>query len=228
MKIAGLMPIGLGPEGKFRMQSFDQLRELSDMAIVLEDKFPAPQVVRHNAHEVITINHSQPWSCYSNRLMLLARAAANGCDWALWVDEDDQLDPRLGRTEIDAMIAYCEHVKTEPIVAIRFKVREMWNETHWRRDGVFGKKSRIVLQKNPLLMPSVTWKNHWNPHSMPVQEGEEFQSGWELFHWGMSTPELRAARVAKYAETDPDNRWQPEGFSYMTDETNMELVKANL
>lgn len=206
---------------KFKEEAFRQLVMLSDHVIVLEDGGKAPFNPHTLADEIIRLD-GQPWNDFGNRLMLLARAAASGCDWVLWLDEDDVLSPEITKAAIQGMVSSCE---VDGIIAVRFRVREMWNQTHWRIDGLFANKSRIVLQKNPLLLTSVTWKNPWNPHAMPVQEGLEFQSGWELFHWGMSTPELRAARVAKHEKSDPDRKWQAD-YSYIENSDGLELVKA--
>lgn len=221
MKIAGLMPIG-GNQDKFKAESIKQLHSICDTTIVLQDREDAPIVATLMSDESITLDHDEPWNDYGNRLMLLSRAAARGCDWVMWLDHDDVIDAAISRFDITQMILGCE---VDKIMAIRFCVREMWNETHWRADGRFANKSRIVLQKNPLLLPSVVWKNHWNPHSMPVQEGPEFQSWWELFHWGMSTPELRKARVAKHEAADPEGKWQDD-YRYLEKTEGLELVRA--
>lgn len=209
--------------------AFQQMRGLCDVVIVLCDSchvFDAHwQKIAGGIRidETIEVNNQLGWEDYTNRMTLLTRAAAHHCDWVLWLDDDEVLQ---GATR-SKILEYIDLAEKLHRVAVRLEKREMWTDRHFRNDGIW-KKQKLVLQKNPMLQLETRWRD-WHLrrlHALPLQEGEIMDvAGSRLLHYGMSTPELREARVRKYRLADPGNKFQPEGYDYMLDETGIELVQ---
>lgn len=207
--------------------AFQQMRELCDVVIVLCDGCHV-----FDAHwkkiaggiridETIEINNGLGWEDYANRMTLLTRAAAHKCDWVMWLDDDEVLQKVTRQTILDQ----ARDADWNGCVAVRYDKREMWTNHHYRNDGIW-KKQKIVIQKNPFMDRAAEWRD-WHLkrlHAMPLQVGDIMDVQTRLLHYGMSTPELREARVRKYSSADPGNKFQPEGYDYMLDETNIELV----
>lgn len=208
--------------------SFQQMRELCDVVIVLCDgchvfdshwKKIADGV---RIDETIEVANQLGWEDYANRMTLLVRAAAHSCDWVMWLDDDEVLHD----VERVMLLDQIRRAELSGNVAVRYDKREMWTDRHYRNDGVW-KKQKIVLQKNPMMEKSARWRE-WHLrrlHALPLQEGGVLDVTERILHYGMSTPELRAARVRKYRLADPGNKFQPEGYDYMLDETGIELVQ---
>lgn len=163
------------------------------------------------------------WNDWGNRLELLARAASKGYSWVAWIDADEKLEG-VSRELIEQQI---REATASGCVAVRYKVKEMWNEKQWRSDGMWNNKGRVCLQKNPLLDEFVHWRT--NPtesrfHAFPIQIGDIMEvQDCAILHYGMSTPELRRARVEKWERLDPTHKWQPMGYQYMLDESGLKL-----
>jgi hypothetical protein len=218
LKVAGLMPVGKDTN-EFLFLALAKLRELTDTVIILADN---SDVAFTSADEVIYIRHNAGWHDSSNRMTLFARAIAHGCDWCMRLDSDEVTEPSITKDIIDQQIREAEK---RGIDSIRWKMREMWNDKEFRVDGVWGDKTKIILQRNPLSMDVTYWgDSHCNRlHVQPVTRGEIMDVPFKVLHYGMSTPELRKLRHQKYKELDPDNIYQERGYDYFLDEDGMKL-----
>lgn len=231
MKLVGLMPLGNLEILSVAVNGLIQLVELCDGIVILADRISNIAWPKTPQIEVCKVMSSLPWNDYTNRLTLLARATAHGATHVLWLDADELLcnvtrELNFTRKLIDVQIEAMEAIQH---VGISYAVREMWNETQYRSDGIWGTKRRLVIQKNPLLGLCVQWPaQHLNRfHAFPLQCGEVMKSDYQLLHYGMSTPELRKARHEKWKTLDPTNQFQEFGYDYMADESGMILTNVN-
>lgn len=229
MKVAALIPYRTDPS-KPRHEVIARVKKaasLADMTIMLNDRCLAPIWQRAMNIEAITISSKEAWNDYSNRLILLSRAACLGFEWVLWCDDDWEYC--CEKADIQGMVANA--IKTDdsalPIIGYTFRLREMWTKTEMRVDGIWGHKRRLGLQHNPLSKKTICFKSrHLRPlHALPESAlGRVVDVGVNILHWGMHTPELRQARVQKYRELDPEEVYQPGiGYDYMLSETHIEL-----
>ncbi len=227
MKIATLIPYRIDQLKPFAPMCIGSASRLGDITIILNDRcFPEQWMAGIKGEkEIVTVmNPSEDWSCYGNRLTLLARAAAHGCGWVLHMD-DDFTFPGMTREllEQDAMEALDNNC-----IAVSYNLREMWDQKHYRSDGIWGSKRKTVLQRNPLFEPNVCWMNHLQKlHTIPQDVDTMVMTHGKdrnILHWGMSTEELRQARYDKYCKLDPDNRYQACGYEYFKKTEGMELT----
>lgn len=222
MRLVGLVPVGNLKTLSVALNGLIQLVEMCDGIVILADRISNIAWPKTPQIEVCNVMSSLPWNDYTNRLTLLARATAHGATHVLWLDSDELLHGvtrQIIETQIEAMEAI-QHV------GISYAVREMWNDTQYRSDSIWGTKRRLVIQKNPFLAMSVNWTpQHLNRfHAFPLQCGEVMKSDYQLLHYGMSTPALRKARYEKWKTLDPTNHFQEFGYDYMADSTNMVLT----
>lgn len=196
---------------------------LGDITIILNDRcFPEQWMAAIKNLEVTTVMNPFEWDSYSNQLTLYARAAYHGCNFVFFAD-DDMSFPLLTREKLHDMAAGMDDE-----VAISFPLREMWNQKQYRNDGIWAEKRWVGLRKNPLMQQQVSWdvQHLQKLHANCVEIGEIRQDqNYQVFHWGMSTPELRQKRYEKYAKLDPEEKYQKQGYRYLTSEENIQLVE---
>jgi len=221
MKIAGLMPIGR--ESKPDFGSLNQLVALCDAVIVLADNVEWSSGLPDEIARLARKN--EEWNDWTNHLTLLARAAAHGCDWVLLLDDDELLEPSITRDGLHQQIEVAVHKGCD---LISYRVREVWsaNPLQYRSDGIWGRKRKVVVHRNPLLGGFVHWQGNATArlHAQCLPHGKTMETECQLLHYGMSTPELRQARVDKYKQLDPTNHFNQIGYDYLIDETGMELT----
>lgn len=223
-RLVGLMQIG-GSNIKLRA-GLRQLTELCDATVVLLDNVSPPLdliKMQLDVDEICAIRHILKWHEQGNHLAMLARATAHGATHVIHIDADEEFAPGLTREIINSQIAECE---AHGASYIFYPIREMWNETHFRSDGHFGRKCRITIRKNMFRSCTVEFGDsyHMRHHGVPVPPGAtSISANTPILHFGMSTPKLRAARLKKWQELDPDRLYQPMGYSYMADETGLTL-----
>jgi hypothetical protein len=233
MKIASLTPFK--PDSlKRQWGSFRQMRDIVDIVIVALDNcevFAAASVFDGaRVDEIIKLENNLGWEDYTTRLTLLARAAAHKCDWVLWLDDDETLVGRYSGDPLlrEKLLAVINDSVERGCEIITFDKREMWTPTHYRTDGVWGEKNKVVLQKNPFALESVHWRgSHLEQlHYYPLQVADTVhREDCRLLHWGMSTPELRQARYKKYKSLhDPTNN-RGYGYDYLVNEDGLTLEK---
>ncbi len=195
---------------------------LSDRTILLLDNAGHYGATPIAVSEVVSVQNSEPWQDAGNRLTLLARAAAHGCKWCVFLDDDEVFEPFVNK---QMMIALIRDAVEAGCDLIEFQLCEMWTNSAYRVDGIWGQKRKVRVQRNPLMQESVHWRgNHLQRlHAIPMQCGDVYQSDIRILHYGMSTPELREARVKKHNLLDPNKIYQPQGYDYMLDTSGMVL-----
>lgn len=107
----------------------------------------------------------------------------------------------------------------------RDRFRELWDDPgRYRVDGIWGRKWQALLwryRRDHEMDPRPL-----HTHKAPMQgvRGRHFPTaGLTVFHLGMLTPEDRRRRRARFERLDPDRRWQPMGYAYLTDPAGLEL-----
>lgn len=219
--ISGLMQVGAGYDREMLSRSFGNLRSLCDRLIILEDKISCGYT--SIADEVIHVaNFPQPFHDYANRLTLYVRGAAHDCPLLVSLDADETFEPGFTRNDLNNLFIEAHSRGCE---MIEFQLCEMWNETQYRIDGIWGQKRKIRAMKNPLMNPEgVSWRgNHMQRlHQIPLTCGDIMQTDIRILHWGMMSPELRAKRVAKLQAQDPNNEFQDD-YTYLTKTEGIKL-----
>jgi len=128
--------------------------------------------------------------------ILLDKAVELGATWVLHTAPDERFD-RTAETTIREAIR-------SPNRRFSFPLREMWTPTHFRVDGIWGRKWRTRLgrvgDKNTALV------------QLPVN----------IYHLKMIEPENRVERARVHTA---HNTWNDHhrGFDYLTDEKGLRL-----
>ncbi|WP_164681949.1 glycosyltransferase [Fuscovulum blasticum] len=148
-----------------------------------------------------------------NRLILEAQKL--GAAWLLACDPDERFEDRLAR-RLPEMAA--EGEGTLWTVAMR----EMFDATHYRTDGIWGAKAVMRFFSVSAVGEDLTVPLHaaW------VTDAERFRtaaSGLNVYHMRMASPVRRRLRRALYAAADPDRQYQRPGYDYLDDERGMRL-----
>lgn len=211
MKIAGLMPV-ISDQDSMINPSWDQLCSISDHPLKYADN-----------------DYNPMWNDYGNRLVLLALATRKYCDWVLWLDDDELIEPAIQHEKLHQCLrSEIKAAQERDCIAVSFQRCDMWDKTHWRSDGVWGQKRKVVLQRNPLTGDFVHWRGSHTQrlHVLPLQVGDIFGSPLKIYHYGWNSIGKRLAARAKYARQDPNNVFQAQGYDYLVDESGIELTEV--
>lgn len=149
------------------------------------------------------------------RTLLLKAARDAGAKWALAVDPDERFE--------DSMAAAMPVLtRDESVGCYSFALREMYNERHYRIDGVWGQKrqARLLSLGQGVLTPSGELHLSWSSF---VPKANPIATDFNLYHLKMIAPERRKARAALYNFLDPERRMQKIGYDYLADETGAQF-----
>jgi tetratricopeptide (TPR) repeat protein len=151
----------------------------------------------------------------ARRVMLARTARDHGADWLLAADPDERFEAGIADW-LPALLAHGDHILWH------FQVREMFSPTQFRVDGLWASKPRLKLfpARNVLVDPTVELHGSWVSDETGLLHRA---SGLNLYHLRMATPERRQLRRDLYAAADPERRFQPIGYDYLTDERGMVL-----
>jgi hypothetical protein len=227
MKVAALMPIKIDFGKSCISSAVSDAKGVSDDVILLWDN---PLAFNEGSDPGITENImvrsiDESWNDWVNRATLLARAAKYKCDWAMWLDDDEELGPSLTYARIHEL---CEDADAKGFVCVDVLVRTAWDELHWRCDGRWATQRKLFLQKNPLMLQNPNFEstpNHYL-HHFPSLVGERLRpAGDYIIHFGLYTPELRRKNAEKYKRMDPTQQFSPIPYDYVLDETGLKLKK---
>jgi len=223
LRIAGLMAARDYTE---ELGAFDALKNLCDFTIVLDDNSAEPFPHRERCDEFLRLENRQPWNDQANRTLLMYRAFAHGCDWAVSIDHDLAFSHGfLTRDHAAELIGELEREGKE---SCRFPFRELWESwDQWRADGIWGRKSITVLRRNWFAYPAITFKDprhriHIAPYPANLAQRTRLETRHVAYHSGARTLAERRARVAKYAREDPRHEFQRD-YAYMLDDSAIEL-----
>jgi glycosyl transferase family 2 len=168
--------------------------------------------------ELLEVPPDRPrWDEVGNHRRLLEAALRHRADWLLCVDADERLE-RAFRDRAERVI---RRGRLLGYSAFAVRMRELWNSRYtYRSDGIWGGKTRLRL-----FRARADHQVDENPvHAMKAP----LQARWaladlEMYHLRMIQAEDRWARRRRYEMLDPDCRWQPGGYAYLTDENGLTL-----
>lgn len=224
MKIAALMPLRIDREKTMLGWAMRDIERVCDEFIVLHDRpdGPPPGILVPFVEEMIVNSAGDAWDDWSNRATLLVRAAKFGCAWAMQLDDDETLGPSWTRERVHQL---CEEAEASGFVQIICKVRTVWDEQHYRTDGVFANQHKTFLLKNPFMLKEI--KFEFDPqhrlHHFPNLEGPKMFVDDFILHHGMRTRSMREKNVAKYAAADPENKFSSVKYDYLLSTEGMTL-----
>jgi glycosyltransferase involved in cell wall biosynthesis len=157
------------------------------------------------------------WDEPANRRELVAAALRHGADWLLALDADERVELDF-RRRAERAIGWAELLGFS---ALSLPRRDLWEHPGtYRADGVWGKRRQAKLfRADPeLRFSDRVLHGGWAPVGRRRAHADLL-----VYHLAFLTPESRAAHRRRYEELDPDGRWQPEGYAYLTDETGLRL-----
>jgi hypothetical protein len=169
------------------------------------------------------VRHDEPHPDERDRFQILLDAlAAHDPGWVIGLDADERLE-RDFRRKADR-VARRARLRRHSAYAVRF--RELWDDPgRYRVDGVWDRKWQALLWRYRSDHEMDPRPLHTHKAPMQGVRGSHFPpADLTIFHLGMLTPEDRAARRARFERLDPDRRWQPMGYEYLTDPTGIELA----
>ena len=172
--------------------------------------------------ELIRVPASRPaWDETGNYRRLVDAAVRLGGEWAVCLDADERVE-REFRARLERVIARGRRLGLR---AYQVRLRELWDSPdQFRVDGIWGQKTRARIFR---LSPDAT-VDPTPLHGLKVPVGSAGYhrcplADLEVYHLRMITPDSRAARRARYERADPESRWQPIGYAYLTDAAGLEL-----
>lgn len=177
------------------------------------------------ALEVIRNKPGDAWNERANQMTLIKAGRRHGAQWLLCADADERFEQHFAADVVQLL----DEADKRGIEAYSLRCRELWGDRHhYRNDGIWGRKIRHRLFRNDprhVKFDPRSLHRHW----MPLEIVSRFASvganlPHNLYHLRMVLAEDRHARHQKYRKIDPDNRFQPEGYDYLVDETGMELA----
>jgi glycosyltransferase involved in cell wall biosynthesis len=148
------------------------------------------------------------WDDGANRQRLLDAAAELGARWALFLDVDERLDPE----DAVALRRFLER-GADPADAYGFRVHRMvGDELHYDAAGFWA--YRLFAPVSGQRLPTDRLHLVPVPTSIPMERWR--RTTVRIKHLASIDEASRAARAAKYAEADPDHRWQPDSTAAHT------------
>jgi hypothetical protein len=155
-----------------------------------------------------------------NHKALVEAAWEHGADWLLGIDADERVERDFRSRALEEI----ERAEAAGQDAMWVPWRELWDKPdRMRMDGIWGAKKKACLFRSDRAHRFDDRRIHaiWAP--WPPRDGDYPMADLRLYHLRMIDPEDRVARQRRYLRLDPDKRWQPIGYDYLTDETNIEL-----
>ena len=221
-KIAALIPLRINPEKTKWSEASAAAERLCDSVIVLHDR-QANDLQGFQCTEELRVEGGDGvWNDWCNRATLLARAAKYGCRWVMWLDDDETPGPTLTRERVQQL---CSEAEAGGYVQVSVRVRTVWNETHYRCDGLFGCQMKTFLQLNPFALknPCFEFAPEYRLHHFPNLDGPKLYTYDHIVHWGMRTRQLRELNTAKYEQADPEKNFSGVAYNYLLNEDGIKL-----
>lgn len=151
------------------------------------------------------------------RRILRKMAREKGADWILITSPDERWEKNAG----DKIRPLIDDNKRK--VIYNFNLREMWDEYHYRTDGIWGKKKRRRLY--PLLPGQIIMNTPIQCSSFPKNEDYRVEDvDVNIYHLKMMLRENRKLRARVFSKLDPRNEHQNIGYDYLDDERELELT----
>lgn len=176
--------------------------------------------------ELLRVPRQRPhWDEVGNFRALVDAARRHGADWLLSLDADERLE-RDFRPRLERVVRRGARLG---LSAFAVRILDLWNRRdRYRVDGRWGGKSAVRLTRTPAVGARFD-ERRLHAAKAPLDgrvAGRFVRADLRVYHLGMLTPELRAARRARYERLDPDRRWQALGYDYLTDERRLRLRRV--
>jgi glycosyltransferase involved in cell wall biosynthesis len=164
------------------------------------------------------------WDEPGNRERLIRAAWAHSADWLYGIDADERVE-RHFRARAERILARAEAAGED---ALYVRLRELWDAPdRMRVDGVWGTKRKACLfrARRDHDFDRRAFHGHWAPRN--DRPDDRFPvADLLVYHLRMVRAADREARRARYEALDPEARWQPIGYAYLT--SSEHLVTAPL
>ncbi len=155
----------------------------------------------------------------ARRNLLLAAAREMGADWILAVDPDERFESALAER-------IGEFTAAPPQTRWHFNLREMFTPATYRVDGLWGRKRAMRLF--PCLPGSsaapAALHGRWIADDGAATHRN---TGINLYHLNMISPERRQRRRDLYAAADPARLHQAIGYDYLVDERGAQFEEVS-
>jgi glycosyltransferase involved in cell wall biosynthesis len=173
--------------------------------------------------ELLRVPRDRPvWNEPGNHRALVDAALRHGAEWIICVDVDERLEHEFRRRanrviQRGGVLGYS---------AYAVRLRELWDSRDaFRVDGVWGKKAVARLFRARPDHEFDTRPLHgFKPPLQALRNGRYPLADLNVYHLGVLQHVDRLARRRRYEVADPDKRWQPRGYDYMTDERGLHLT----
>jgi glycosyltransferase involved in cell wall biosynthesis len=164
------------------------------------------------------------WDEVGNHRALIAAALRHGAEWALSIDADERLE-REFRARSERVIARGRWLGCS---AYAIRLRELWDDPgQYRIDGIWGRKLMARLFQARADHEFDPAPIHGQKAPLQGRRHGRFPAAdLTIYHLGMLRAEDRAARRARYEQSDPERRWQRIGYEYLTDTRGLTLEKV--
>jgi hypothetical protein len=164
-------------------------------------------------------DNPEPWFDEGNvRSRLIDDARARGAEWVLVIDPDERLERGAGEVIRSFMRAHDGRA-----LLGGFRFRELWTPTSFRSDGIWGEKRKFALFSviDGLEMSQAPVHTPRHPLNAEYQRA---MLDLNIYHLKMLSSSARTARRDLYTALDPSRAFQPIGYDYLTDETDLALT----
>jgi glycosyltransferase involved in cell wall biosynthesis len=204
----------------------ENIDECVDGIVALDDGSSDRTAEILQAHpQVLEILHNPPggaWNERANQMALVQAGRKHRANWFLCLDADERVESQFVKTAQELL----QQADADGVLAYHFHLRDLWGDAdHYRVDGIWNSKSVTRLFKNvPEHKRFDLRQLHrvWMPLEIVANlEMVGRHSHLNIYHLSMITAQGRWARVNKYEQMDPAHRFQPIGYRYLADETNL-------
>jgi len=174
--------------------------------------------------EVLSVQRSTRWDEVGNYRLLVSAARRHRAEWLVCLDVDERVE-REFRARAERVIRRGRLLR---ISAYALRLHELWGDTRrFRADGIWGRKAVARLFR--LREDHIFDDKPVHGIKAPLQArwcGRYPLADLRIYHLGMLHSSDRAARRRRYERADPEERYQPIGYAYLTDERGLRLEEA--
>ena len=222
--------IAVRDEARYLPGYFSHLRDFVDGFAVVDDGSldTTPFLIRREPKLKFSfrrdIRESDHFFEVENREILLNAAKKLKAEWVLCCDADERYES-IFLKELASIQEHAEEIN-KPVVGLR--LLGLWNSgTTYRVGGYYGKLTKFTMFKVPDKIsysdrPRGCLHSPWMPEAL-MDSSFHWSTDYRIYHLRMIRPEDRKIRFEKFRRIDPENKWQPVGYSHMCNEIDLEL-----